>query len=99
MVAITRLSLTTILLAYKEPQPYSFTVKRQILFLCVANSARSQMAEALARVVLGVGSYHFESAGSEPAGGIHPLAVQVMREKDIDITAQRSKAWTELPET
>lgn len=62
------------------------------LFLCVANSARSQMAEGLGRVILGG---RVMSAGSEPST-VNPYAVEVMREVGIDITAHRSKSVQEI---
>jgi len=61
-----------------------------LLFLCVQNSARSQMAEGLARAILG-GAVHVQSAGSQPAG-VNPLAVAAMAEIGIDISAQTSKS-------
>lgn len=60
-----------------------------ILFLCVANSARSQMAEGLARALFGDRD-RVQSAGSEPSV-VNPYAIEVMREIGIDISAQRSK--------
>ena len=60
-----------------------------VLFLCVANSARSQIAEGLARTLAPPG-YRFWSAGSEP-GTLHPLAVAVMKEQGVDISHQRAK--------
>ena len=60
-----------------------------VLFLCVANSARSQMAEGLARATAPAG-YRFLSAGSEP-GTLHPLAVEALAELGIDISHQRAK--------
>jgi len=60
-----------------------------ILFLCVANSARSQMAEGLARALAPPG-YRFLSAGSAP-GVLNPLAVAAMREIGIDISQHRAK--------
>jgi len=63
---------------------------KHILFLCVANSARSQMAEGFARSLLGK-SVHIESAGSLPTR-LSPLAIQVMRELNIDISDQFSKS-------
>jgi len=60
------------------------------LFLCVANSARSQMAEGLARDLFG-DRVNVQSAGSEP-GTLNPYAVEVMREIGIDISAQYSKS-------
>ncbi|MBI4524132.1 MAG: arsenate reductase ArsC [Deltaproteobacteria bacterium] len=59
----------------------------KILFVCTGNSCRSQMAEGLARAA-GVTAY---SAGTEPAGYVHPLAVQVMGEIGINISGQKSK--------
>jgi arsenate reductase len=66
-----------------------------VLFLCVANSARSQMAEGFARTMAppGVAIY---SAGSAP-GGLNQYAVRVMAELGIDITGQRSKSTDEIP--
>jgi len=61
-----------------------------VLFLCVANSARSQMAEGLARDLFG-DRVNVQSAGSEP-GTLNPYAVEVMREIGIDISAQYSKS-------
>lgn len=61
-----------------------------ILFLCVANSARSQMAEGLARAVLG-DAVRVQSAGLRPSQ-LNPYAVEVMREMGIDISAQCSKS-------
>jgi arsenate reductase len=63
---------------------------RSILFLCVANSARSQMAEGLARRLLPA-AVTVQSAGSEPSR-VNPYAVEVMAEIGIDVTAQRSKS-------
>ena len=62
---------------------------RGVLFLCVANSARSQMAEGLARAKFG-DRVLVQSAGSS-AAGVNPAAIEVMREIGIDISAQASK--------
>ena len=61
-----------------------------LLFLCVANSARSQMAEGLARARFG-GRVRVASAGSAPAA-VHPLAAAALREVGIDAGGQRSKS-------
>jgi len=61
-----------------------------ILFLCVANSARSQMAEGLARALFG-DRLAVQSAGSQPSR-VNPYAVEVMRELGIDISAHHSKS-------
>jgi arsenate reductase len=68
----------------------------KILFLCVANSARSQMAEGLAKSLLG-NNIAIESAGSEPSGKVHPDAITVMKEEGIDISKHTSKFDDDLP--
>ena len=62
-----------------------------ILFLCVANSARSQMAEGLAKSMLGT-EHNIQSAGSIPSGEVHPNAVKAMDDLGIDIREQYSKS-------
>jgi len=72
----------------------------KIGFICTGNSARSQMAEGLAKYFirkLGKENVEVYSAGSNPAGYIHPLAIKVMHEKGIDISDQRSKSLEEIP--
>lgn len=66
----------------------------RILFLCTHNSARSQMAEGLLRH-LSRGRIESYSAGSQP-GTVHPLAVQTLAERQIDISNQRSKSMQEF---
>lgn len=66
----------------------------KILFMCVANSARSQMAEGLARHILGP-EHEIQSAGSHPSK-LNPLAVQVMEEIGIDISKHFSKSVDDL---
>lgn len=66
-----------------------------ILFLCVANSARSQLAEGLAKSILG-NQTHVESAGSVPSGQVQPWAIEVLKEIDIDISQNFSKSTEEL---
>jgi arsenate reductase (thioredoxin) len=61
-----------------------------ILFLCVANSARSQMAEGLARHLLG-DAVRVQSAGSEPSR-VNPFAIQAMAELGIDLASHTSKS-------
>lgn len=65
----------------------------RLLFVCTGNSARSQMAEAFARH-LGGGRVEAASAGIEPRA-INPYAVEVMRERGIDISSQASKPFSE----
>jgi arsenate reductase len=66
-------------------------VSKRILFLCTGNSCRSQIAEALWRELAGP-EWEAHSAGSSPAGFVHPLAVQVMAERGIDLDDARSKS-------
>lgn len=68
---------------------------RGILFLCVANSARSQLAEGLARTILPA-EVETWSAGSRPTS-VRPEAIAVVKELGIDISAHRSKAVAEIP--
>src|SRR5689334_6253585 len=68
----------------------------KVLFVCVENSNRSQMAEAFARARGGEAIDAF-SAGSRPSGVINPRAVEFMRERGLDLLAQRSKSLTEIP--
>jgi arsenate reductase len=65
----------------------------KVMFVCTGNSARSQMAEGFARHV-GRGRIEAYSAGMEPSR-LNPFAVAVMREKEVDISRQRSKAFDE----
>ncbi len=66
------------------------TTDKSILFLCVANSARSQMAEGLARKRFGA-RLTVQSAGSEPST-VNPYAIEVMREVGVDLTTHHSKS-------
>lgn len=68
---------------------------KTVVFLCVANSSRSQMAEGLARAKA-PSNWRFFSAGSQP-GKLHPLAVKAMSEIGIDISAQRPKGVDQVP--
>jgi arsenate reductase (thioredoxin) len=70
---------------------------KRILFVCVENSNRSQIAEAFARIHGGVGVEVY-SAGSRPSGQINPRAIESMRELGYDLTQQRSKALSEIPD-
>ena len=70
---------------------------RRLLFVCVENANRSQMAEAFARIHAGSDVEAF-SAGSNPSGRVNPKAVAAMRELDYDLTHHRSTSLDELPE-
>lgn len=69
--------------------------KWRVLVLCTGNAARSQMAEGLIRAAFGDRVEVF-SAGTHPAGYVHPFAIQAMREIGIDISGHRSKSITEF---
>lgn len=71
-------------------------MKKKVLFLCVNNSRRSQMAEGFARFY-GEDKIEAFSAGSNPSGKVDELAVEVMKEKGVDISNQRSEGFKELP--
>ena len=66
-----------------------------ILVLCTGNSCRSHLAEGILREAIGVG-YRIASAGSKPAGYVHPLAIRVMAEIGIDISSHTSKHLEEF---
>jgi protein-tyrosine-phosphatase len=67
---------------------------KPILFVCVENAGRSQMAEGFFNKYAPKG-YQAISAGTKPISQINPIAVEVMREADIDISNQKSKELTE----
>ncbi len=71
------------------------TDKPTILILCTGNSCRSHLAEGILRAALG-DSTNVQSAGSKPAGYVHPMAIKVMQESGIDISAHRSKHLDEF---
>ena len=70
--------------------------RKRVLFGCVENCNRSQMAEALARMY-GAGQVEAFSAGCRPAASVHPKAIAAMRELGYDLEPHRSKGLGELP--
>ena len=66
------------------------TTPKRVIFVCVENSNRSQMAEAFARIH-GAGQVEAFSAGSRPSGRINPRAIEAMKEVGYDLTAHTSK--------
>ena len=69
----------------------------RVLFVCVENSNRSQMAEAFARMH-GAGRVEAFSAGSRPSGVINPRAITAMAERGYDLTSHRSQGLDEIPD-
>lgn len=70
----------------------------KVAFICVENACRSQMAEGCMKK-LSKGLIEAYSAGSHPAKEINPLAVEVMKEKEIDISSHRPKGFLGMRET
>ena len=70
---------------------------KKLLFVCVENSNRSQMAEAFARVH-GAGKVEAFSAGSHPSGRVNPKAIAAMAEKGYDMSSHISKSLAEIPQ-
>ena len=70
-------------------------MKPTVLILCTGNSCRSHLAEGILRAAAG-DSLDVQSAGSKPAGYVHPVAIQVMKEIGIDISGHCSKHMSEF---
>jgi len=70
-------------------------MKPTVLILCTGNSCRSHMAEGILQAAAG-DLLEVRSAGSKPAGYVHPIAIQVMREIGIDISGHTSKHLNEF---
>jgi len=68
---------------------------KRVLFVCVENSNRSQMAEAFARIHGNVEAF---SAGSRPSGVVNPKAIAAMKEVGYDLTRHDSKSLREVPD-
>lgn len=68
---------------------------KQVLVLCTGNSCRSIMAEALINA-LGEGQYFARSAGSKPAGYVHPKSVETLARHGISVDDPRSQSWDEF---
>jgi arsenate reductase len=73
-------------------------MKKCVLFLCTGNSCRSHMAEGLTNHFLG-DSWTAVSAGTEPAGYVHPMAIAALAELGIDISQHTSKTADEFRDT
>jgi arsenate reductase (thioredoxin) len=70
--------------------------KLKILFVCVENARRSQMAQGFAEA-LGKEKVEVYSAGSRPSSAIDPLVIDVMKERGIDLSGKRPKNLNDLP--
>lgn len=70
---------------------------KRVLFVCVENSCRSQIAEAFARIHGGDRVEAF-SAGSRPSGVVNPKAIETMREIGYDLTTHNSKSFDDIPD-
>lgn len=70
---------------------------KKVLFVCVENSNRSQMAEAFAKIH-GGGKVEAFSAGSHPSGKVNPKAIEAMKELGYDLTTHTSKSLNEIPD-
>lgn len=71
------------------------STKPTVLILCTGNSCRSHLAEGILKATAG-DILNVVSAGSKPAGYVHPLAIVAMKEIGIDIFSHRSKSWNEF---
>jgi arsenate reductase len=70
--------------------------EKRIVFTCVENARRSQMAEGFANL-FGQGKIEVYSAGSSPSSQIDPFVIEVMREKGIDLSSKKPKGLNDLP--
>ncbi len=84
------------MIAIQKAAPAVADEKVKVLFLCIGNSCRSQMAEGWAKHLAG-DKLDVYSAGSKPSGIVSANAVSVMKEVGVDISSQSSKGFADLP--
>jgi len=72
-------------------------MKKNILFVCIENSNRSQMAQAFA-IMHGSGKVNAYSSGSRPSGTVNPKAIEAMKELGYDLSTHSSKSLSEIPD-
>lgn len=70
---------------------------KRVLFVCIENSCRSQIAEAFAKIH-GAGKIEAYSSGSKPSGKVNPRAIEFMAELGYDLSKHGSKSLTEIPQ-
>ena len=70
---------------------------KRVLFVCVENSCRSQIAEAFSKIH-GEGVVEAYSAGSHPSGKVNPRAIEFMRELGYDLSSHSSKSLSDIPD-
>ena len=70
---------------------------KRVLFVCIENSCRSQIAEAFAKIH-GAGKIEAFSSGSKPSGKVNPRAIEFMAELGYDLSKHGSKSLTEIPQ-
>lgn len=95
-LAFATLQMQNALASRKTEMSQTAQKPRKLLFVCIENSNRSQMAEAFARM-LGGDSIESYSSGSKPSGKVNPKAIAAMRELNYDLAKHHSKPLTELP--
>jgi protein-tyrosine-phosphatase len=83
------------MLLSRRPAGSMFMTRKRVIFVCVENANRSQMAEAFAHIH-GGDAIEAVSAGSRPSGRINPKAVEAMKEVGYDLTTQQSKGLDEF---